>query len=127
MAWYGLVTWPRAQPAGTGPRRPSRTRRMRPMNRTLAALLISALLAFPAGAGPSRLPVTLRSTSGDLDTEQSDGRQELDTTSGEIGVSVAGGAVRASTTSGDIRVSARGAARLRSVSGSLTAEEVGGP
>jgi putative adhesin len=76
---------------------------------------------------PRALQVSLRSTSGDLFTEDIDGRQDLDTTSGEIGVSVAGGAVRASTTSGDIRVSARGAARLRSVSGSLTAEQVGGP
>jgi len=78
-------------------------------------------------AVPPSLPVTLHSTSGDLYTEQIEGRQELDTTSGEIGVSVAGGVVRASTTSGDIRVSARGAARLRSVSGSLTAEQIGGP
>jgi DUF4097 and DUF4098 domain-containing protein YvlB len=76
---------------------------------------------------PRALPVTLRSTSGDLFTEDIAGGQELDTTSGEIGVSAAGGAVRAGTTSGDIRVSARGGARLRSVSGSLTAEAVGGP
>jgi DUF4097 and DUF4098 domain-containing protein YvlB len=76
---------------------------------------------------PRALPVTLRSTSGDLFTEDIEGRQELDTTSGEIGVSAAGGVVRAGTTSGDIRVSARGAARLRSVSGSLTAEAIGGP
>ena len=62
---------------------------------------------------PRELPVSLRSTSGDLITEDLAGRQELDTTSGEIDVSVAGGAVRASTTSGDVRVSARGAARLR--------------
>ena len=76
---------------------------------------------------PRMLPIRLRSTSGDLFTEELGGRQELDTTSGEIGVSVAGGAVRATTSSGDVRVSARGAARLRSVSGRVTAEEVGGP
>ena len=76
---------------------------------------------------PRALPVRLRSTSGDLFTEDIGGRQELDTTSGEIGVSVAGGSVHASTTSGNVRVSARGAARLRSVSGNVTAEEVGGP
>jgi hypothetical protein len=76
---------------------------------------------------PRMLPVSLRSTSGDLFTEELGGRQELDTTSGEIGVSVAGGAVRATTTSGDVRVSARGATRLRSVSGNVTAEEMGGP
>ncbi len=76
---------------------------------------------------PPQLPVTLRSTSGDLTTEELGGRQELDTVSGEIAVSVAGGAVRASTTSGNVHVSARGPARLRSVSGNVTAEEVGGP
>src|SRR5262249_9933810 len=76
---------------------------------------------------PRALPVSLRSTSGDLTTEELDARQELDTVSGEIAVTVAGGAVRATTTSGNVRASARGAARLRSVSGNLTAEEVGGP
>ena len=76
---------------------------------------------------PRELPVSLRSTSGDLTTDELGGRQELDTVSGGIAVNVAGGAVRATTTSGDVRISARGAARLRSVSGNLTAEEVGGP
>jgi len=76
---------------------------------------------------PRGLPLSLRSTSGDLFTEEIEGRQELDTTSGEIVVSGAGGRVRASTTSGDVRVSALGAARLRSVSGNVIAESVGGP
>jgi hypothetical protein len=76
---------------------------------------------------PRNLPITLRSTSGDLFTREIAGRQDLDTTSGEIEVNVAGGPVHASTTSGDLRVSARGAARLRSVSGSVVADEVGGP
>jgi len=78
-------------------------------------------------AVPRELPVSLRSTSGDLATEELGGRQELDTVSGEIDVSVAGGVVRATTTSGNVRVSGRGAARLRSVSGNLTAEDAGGP
>lgn len=76
---------------------------------------------------PRSLPINLRSTSGDLFTQEMAGRQELDTTSGEIEVNVAGGPVRATTTSGDVRVSARGWARLRSVSGSLLADAVGGP
>ena len=76
---------------------------------------------------PPNLPLQLRSTSGDLLTEEIVGRQELDTTSGEIEVNVAGGSVRATSTSGDVRVSARGAARLRSVSGSVVADAVGGP
>jgi DUF4097 and DUF4098 domain-containing protein YvlB len=76
---------------------------------------------------PPDLPLDLRSTSGDLITEEMAGRQELDTTSGEIVVSDAGGPVRASSTSGAVRLSGRGAARLRTVSGDVTVEAVGGP
>lgn len=76
---------------------------------------------------PRGLSLSLRSTSGDLITDEIEGRQELDTTSGEIVVSGAGGRVRASTTSGDVRVSALGATRLRSVSGNVFAESIGGP
>jgi DUF4097 and DUF4098 domain-containing protein YvlB len=75
---------------------------------------------------PPKIPLTLRSTSGDLVTESLAGPQELDTTSGDIDVSGALGLVRAGSTSGDVRMSARGSARLRTVSGNITAESVGG-
>jgi len=76
---------------------------------------------------PRDLALDLRSTSGDLVTEEMAGRQKLDTTSGDIVVSDAEGPVSASSTSGSVRVSGRGAARLRSVSGDVTAEAAGGP
>lgn len=75
---------------------------------------------------PENLPVSLSSTSGDLETEDLAGEQRLQNTSGDITVRGARGRLEASTTSGDISAIHITRARLSSVSGNLEADEVKG-
>ncbi len=75
---------------------------------------------------PEDLPVSLGSTSGDLETEDLSGDQRLENTSGDITVRGARGRLEASTTSGDISAIDIARARLSSVSGNLEADDVKG-
>jgi DUF4097 and DUF4098 domain-containing protein YvlB len=76
---------------------------------------------------PETLPVSLRSTSGDIETAGLQGPQDLETTSGDVDVADATGKLRAASTSGDITVSSAGASVLRTVSGDVVADGVAGP
>jgi hypothetical protein len=75
---------------------------------------------------PTHLAVTLRTTSGDLESEGFGGAQELLSTSGDVNVVNAGGPLRAESTSGDVAVSGASGARLRTVSGDVSAEQLTG-
>jgi hypothetical protein len=76
---------------------------------------------------PARLPVRLRSTSGDIETTGLQGPQDVESTSGDLVVTEATGGLRVATTSGDITVSTAGPVMLRTVSGDVTAEDLSGP
>ena len=71
---------------------------------------------------PDGLPLTLVSTSGDLETEGLSGSQELQTTSGDVTVRGARGRVDASSTSGSLEVQGIASARLQTVSGDVKVE-----
>ncbi len=75
---------------------------------------------------PASLPVTLRSTSGDIETDGLDGPQDLETTSGDVSATRAGGPLRAGSTSGDVEVDGAAAALLRTVSGDVLAANAAG-
>ena len=71
---------------------------------------------------PDGLPLTLVSTSGDLETEGVSGSQDLRTTSGDVAVRGARGRVEASSTSGSLEVQGIASARLQTVSGDVKVE-----
>lgn len=71
---------------------------------------------------PERLPVWLKSTSGDVRTEDLAGLQTLESVSGDVTADGAKGPVTARTTSGDIAGSFSAPSRLRSVSGDVSVE-----
>lgn len=68
---------------------------------------------------PERMEVRLRSTSGDVVTEDLAGYQTLESTSGDVSAAGARGRVAARSTSGDVSGSFETGARLRSVSGDI--------
>ena len=68
---------------------------------------------------PRELPLTLGSTSGDLETDGIAGRQTIGTTSGDVTVTDARGDLEASSTSGSIETGGIQAAKLRTVSGDI--------
>ena len=74
---------------------------------------------------PDGIPVTLKSTSGDLSSTGIISPQVIESTSGDLTVSDAR-AVRASSTSGDVRLADCGAASVRTSSGDLVAERIRG-
>ena len=76
---------------------------------------------------PARVQVTLRSASGDIETEGLQGSQRLESASGDLVVSGARGPVVATTTSGDVRFEDGAKARLRTVSGDVVAHRASGP
>ena len=76
---------------------------------------------------PEGLPLRLRSSSGDLSSEDRTGPQTIETRSGDVTVRGARGPVEVSTTSGDLSVVDIGAARLRTSSGDVTVEGARGP
>ncbi len=76
---------------------------------------------------PPTLPLVLRSTSGDIQTEGLAAIQDVQTTSGDISVADARGPLRAESTSGDLELSGMAAGVLRTVSGDVVASEVAGP
>lgn len=76
---------------------------------------------------PSGLALRLRSSSGDLSTEERSGPQTIETRSGDVSVSGARGPVEVSATSGDLSATDIGAARLRTSSGDVSVEGVRGP
>ncbi len=78
-------------------------------------------------AVPERLPIRLRSGSGDLLTEGRSGTQELETSSGDIQVHGASGQLEATSTSGDLSLTEIGGARLRTTSGDVSVSGARGP
>jgi hypothetical protein len=76
---------------------------------------------------PEGLPLRLRSSSGDLSTEDRSGPQIIETRSGDVTVRDARGALDITTTSGDLSVVDIGAARVRTSSGDITVNGARGP
>jgi len=76
---------------------------------------------------PQNLPVSAKSTSGDLASEEMTGPQVLETTSGDITVRGARGVLHLGTTSGDIGGEDLGPSTIRSVSGDLEIAGCRGP
>jgi hypothetical protein len=76
---------------------------------------------------PPGLSLRLRSSSGDLSSEDRTGPQTFETRSGDVTVRGARGPLEASTTSGDISATTIGAARLRASSGDVTVSDARGP
>ena len=74
---------------------------------------------------PAGFAVHLASTSGDLETDDLVGRQQIETVSGDVHVRNARGELGCSSTSGDIDGELGGPARLRTVSGDITIETAG--
>ncbi len=74
---------------------------------------------------PDGIPVTLKSTSGDLTSTGIQSPQLIESTSGDLSVTDAR-AVRANTTSGDVHLVECGAASVRTVSGDLVADRMRG-
>lgn len=75
---------------------------------------------------PPQLTVRLKSSSGDLITEDLTGAQDLETTSGDITSDGGRSQVEARSTSGGISVSGLGVAELRTVSGDIEVSDVRG-
>ncbi len=76
---------------------------------------------------PRTLPLRLRSSSGDLSSEDHTGPQTLESRSGDITVRGARGALEATTTSGDLSAVDVAGGRLRASSGDVTVEGARGP
>jgi Putative adhesin len=76
---------------------------------------------------PDGLPVVLRTSSGDVDTDGISGSQEIHTTSGDVGVQSARSPVRIETSSGDVTAAAVAAASVHTSSGDVSVDGVGGP
>ena len=76
---------------------------------------------------PPGLTLRLRSSSGDLTSENRTGPQVLTARSGDITVRGARGPVEASTSSGDVSATDIGAARLRASSGDISVHGARGP
>ncbi len=76
---------------------------------------------------PEGLPLRLRSSSGDLSTEDRTGPQTLEARSGDISIRGARGPLEATTTSGDLSATDVGAGRLRTSSGGVTIDGARGP
>ena len=74
---------------------------------------------------PDGIPVTLKSTSGDLTSTGIRRPQLIESTSGDLSVTDAR-VVRANTTSGDVHVADCGAVSVRTVSGDLVADRMRG-
>ena len=74
---------------------------------------------------PDGIPVTLKSTSGDLTSTGIRSPQLIESTSGDLSVTDAR-AVRANTTSGDVHVVDCGTVSVRTVSGDLVADRMRG-
>ena len=75
---------------------------------------------------PARLAVQLETASGDLESFDLAGPQELSTVSGDIEVRNAGAPVQISTTSGNVTGAGLGRTRVRGVSGDVTLDGVRG-
>ena len=75
---------------------------------------------------PDGLPIDLKSTSGDLETEGVRGSQHVESTSGDVSVRGAG-AVHAQCTSGDVHIAGATSTYARSVSGDLVIDDTRGP
>jgi hypothetical protein len=75
---------------------------------------------------PAALAARLKSTSGDLETENMVGAQALETTSGDITVDGAKGPLEVSSTSGDVEGNGFAAVQIHTVSGDVELEDVGG-
>jgi len=78
-------------------------------------------------AAPERLPIRLRSGSGDLLTEGRAGAQDLETSSGNIQVHGAAGRIEAASTSGDLSLTEIAAAQLHTTSGDVSVSGARGP
>jgi DUF4097 and DUF4098 domain-containing protein YvlB len=76
---------------------------------------------------PEGLPLRLRSSSGDLSTEDRSGPQSIETRSGDVTVRGARGPLDITTTSGDLSAVDIGAARVRTSSGDITVNGARGP
>jgi DUF4097 and DUF4098 domain-containing protein YvlB len=76
---------------------------------------------------PSRMTVSVQSSSGDVLCERLAGEQKLQSSSGDVTVLDAAGRCELSSSSGDLRVRASGAVRSRTSSGDIVIERAGGP
>lgn len=76
---------------------------------------------------PPGLPLRLRSSSGDLSSEDRTGPQTIESRSGDVTLRGARGPIEASTTSGDLSATDVGAARFRTSSGDVTVSGASGP
>jgi Putative adhesin len=73
---------------------------------------------------PDRFPVSLTTTSGNVESDQLSGPQTIHTVSGDVTVRNATGNLELNTTSGDVTVSNVSVARVGTVSGDVEAETV---
>ena len=78
-------------------------------------------------AVPDRMSVRVRTSSGDVQTEDLGGAQALTSVSGDVTVAGARGALEVSSTSGDIEAAGLAAVRLKSTSGDIRVRDAGGP
>jgi hypothetical protein len=76
---------------------------------------------------PPDLELDLKSTSGDVTTDEMRGAQVLKSTSGDIGIGSALGPLHATTTSGEIEIDRLARAELASVSGDVLVGRAAGP
>jgi hypothetical protein len=89
---------------------------------SLPSVKVRLIIELPPG-----LALELESTSGDFETSDLTGPQDLRSTSGDIEVRGAGSPVSLVTTSGDVTASGLGGARVRSVSGGVAVDGARGP
>jgi DUF4097 and DUF4098 domain-containing protein YvlB len=73
---------------------------------------------------PDRLPVTLTTTNGDIDSDHVSGPQTIRTVSGDVLVKNASGNLEVHTTSGHVSVNNIAFARVGTVSGDVEAESI---
>lgn len=76
---------------------------------------------------PPGLPLSVRTSSGDVDTEGVSGTQRIETSSGDVQVERAGSEAQVVTTSGDVSATDVARVRVRTVSGDVELVGVRGP